>query len=447
MRSSARLSEGTITSWNDGAARIFGYRAEEMMGTSIMRLIPPDLHSEEEQILARLRRGERIEHFETVRVTKDGRTIDISLTVSPLRDGSGRVVGASKVARDITERKRGEEIQRLLFDELNHRVKNTLATIQAIAAQSLRRAADPASFVAGFSGRVQALARAHDLLVEGELRGAAVAGLVREQVLLGAADARVQAAGPEVTLDARSTVQLALVLHELATNARKHGALSIAGGRLVIEWTLAVDRAPRLALTWTESGLRDVRAPNGQGFGTVLIQRSLEAAGGSARVVYGPTGLVCHLELPLPVDPVSIPHAPVEQAQQAARAAEYPSGPIEGLRILIVEDEPLVAMDLEAILAAEDCAVLGPAPSVARALALLEADPPDAAVLDANLSGDSVEAVADALVARGIPFAFATGYGREALPARHRAAPVLAKPFAPAALIAVVAALVAPKEA
>ena len=182
--------DGIVTSWNAGATRMFGYRAEEMLGKSVTLLMPEELRGEEEEILASLRRGERIEHFDTVRVTKDGRRIDVSLAVSPVRDGSGRIVGASKVARDITERKRAEELQRLLFDELNHRVKNTLATIQAIASQSLRRSPDPASFVASFNGRVQALARAHDLLVAGELRGTGVADLVREQVLLGAGEIR-----------------------------------------------------------------------------------------------------------------------------------------------------------------------------------------------------------------------------------------------------------------
>ena len=118
-----------------------------MIGQSIMRIIPPELRAEEDEILAKLRRGERIDHFETVRVGKDGRRLDISVTVSPLRNKAGKVVGASKVARDITERKQAAALQRLLFEELNHRVKNTLATIQAIANQSLRRAASPADFV------------------------------------------------------------------------------------------------------------------------------------------------------------------------------------------------------------------------------------------------------------------------------------------------------------
>src|SRR5262249_38834020 len=129
--------DGTITSWNAGATRIFGYEAEEIIGRPITTIIPPELLSEEKEIIARLRRGERIGHYETVRVAKDGHRIDISLTVSPLRDRLGNVIGASKVARDISERKQAEKLQRLLVDELNHRVKNTLATIQAIASQSL----------------------------------------------------------------------------------------------------------------------------------------------------------------------------------------------------------------------------------------------------------------------------------------------------------------------
>src|SRR5690606_1667187 len=139
------------TSWNASATRLFGWAPEEAIGRSITLIVPRELHDEERDILSRLQRGERIDHVDTVRVAKDGRRIDVSLTVSPLRDRTGTVVGASKTARDISERKQSEELQRLLFDELNHRVKNTLATIQAIAGQSLRSAASPRDFVAAFS--------------------------------------------------------------------------------------------------------------------------------------------------------------------------------------------------------------------------------------------------------------------------------------------------------
>jgi hypothetical protein len=160
------------------------HKAEEMIGQPITRIIPLALHENEKEILARIKRGEHVDHYETVRVAKDGRTIDISLTVSPLRDKSGTVIGASKVGRDITERKQTEQLQRLLMNELSHRVKNTLATMQAIVSQSLRRAKNLTDFGSSLSGRVQALARAHDLLTQTKLQGADVLDLVRQQVLL-----------------------------------------------------------------------------------------------------------------------------------------------------------------------------------------------------------------------------------------------------------------------
>ena len=132
--------DGIITSWNSGAERLFGYTAEEAIGKPMTILIPPDRINEEPGIIARIRRGERIEHYETVRRRKDGSPIDISLTVSPIKDSDGTIIGASKIARDITERKRAEKQQQLLVGEIKHRIKNLLATVQAIARQTLQNA-------------------------------------------------------------------------------------------------------------------------------------------------------------------------------------------------------------------------------------------------------------------------------------------------------------------
>ena len=152
-----------------------------MIGQPILRIIPPEL-AREEEILARLRRGERIAHFDTERVARDGRRLAVSLTVSPIRDATGRVVGASKIARDVTARKQPGTTQRQLLEELNHRVRNTLATIQAIAGQSLRRSPSPEAFVRSFGGRVQALARVHDLLVAGEMAGVELAAILEVEL-------------------------------------------------------------------------------------------------------------------------------------------------------------------------------------------------------------------------------------------------------------------------
>ena len=250
----SKTLEGVITSWNAGAARIFGYEPDEIVGRHITTLIPPELHSEEDRILAQLRRGERVDHFETVRVAKDGTRLNVSISVSPLRDKSGRVIGAAKVARDITERKRAEKLQQLLVQELNHRVKNTLATVQAIANQSAARAKDPQDFVAGFSGRLQALAHAHTLLSRNNFEQAEILDIVREQVLLGVETSRIACSGPRLLLDPQSAVHLTLVLHELATNARKYGALSTGEGKLSLHWELQTHHGNRLVLTWREGG-------------------------------------------------------------------------------------------------------------------------------------------------------------------------------------------------
>ncbi len=428
---------GKVTSWNAGATRIFGYEADEMINHSITRIIPPELHGEEKDILARLRRGEHIRHYETVRVAKDGRRINISVTVSPLRDKSGRVIGASKVARDITERKQAEQLQRLLTEELNHRVKNTLATVQAIANQSLRRSRGTGEFVESFSGRVQALARAHDLFTQTKMRGAQVTELVREQVLLGGVDdRRIASSGPGITLDAESTLHLALVLHELATNARKHGALSVPEGRLSVSWQVCANGGRNLLLEWRESGGPPVKAPKQCGFGTTLIARTLEVHGGEASMLYASDGITSRIRLPLPeqCNPGVGTFPPMSEntfksGSKAFAFEQMKQAGLHGKRVIIIEDEPLVSMDLELSLTDMGCEVPGHAGTLEEARSLIAETSCDAALLDANLAGEPVDELAAALTQKDIPFAFVTGYGRGALPAAFRDAVVLGKPF------------------
>jgi PAS domain S-box-containing protein len=429
----SKTLDGIIRSWNAGATRIFGYDPQEMIGTPILRIIPPELHTEEAQIVARLRRGERIDHFETVRVTKDGRRLDISLTVSPVRDAYGTVIGASKVARDITERKRAEELQRLLLGELNHRVKNTLATVQSIANQTVRRVNNPADFLSSFSGRIQALAWAHDLLTQNSWRGADIVPLVRDQLLFGSTgDERISYSGPSVMLDPQSAVHLAMILHELGTNARKYGSLSVPGGRLSVTWRVQTNGRRDLLLRWQETKGPAVTAPATRGFGTTLIERSLAAHDGDARIDYRADGVTCDIRLPVPEGLLSV--AALMSQQQIKPAPIMPAPPdalrgIRGRRILVVEDEPLIAMDIAATLADAGCDVVGPASSVEEAKGLIAAAGFDAALLDANLGGRMVDDLAAALTRLRVPFAFLTGYGREALPAAFRHAPIISKPF------------------
>jgi PAS domain S-box-containing protein len=442
----SKTIEGRITSWNAGAARIFGYDASEMIGQPILKIIPPELHGEEKEILARLQRGERIEHYETVRVAKDGRRVDVSLTVSPLRDRSGKVVGASKVGRDVTDRKRAEKLQRVLTDELAHRVKNTLATVQAMANQSLVRAKSPPDFVSSFTGRIQALAKAHTLLTKTRMQSADVMELVSEQVLIGAPnDDRISCSGPLLMLDAQAAVHLALVLHELATNARKHGALSVPTGRLSVTWQMRTNGGCSLLLLWKESNGPKVSAPSTHGFGRTLIEQTVRAHSGEASVDYRTDGLTCEIKLPLPETArpgIGIDAAPLKTSGGTSLlAAPDDRRTLQGKRILVIEDEPLVAMDMESTLTAAGCKVVGSAATLERAKLLIEESNCDAALLDVNLAGQPVDQLATLLTRNNLPFAFVTGYGREALPSGFRGAVVLGKPFGADQLLATVEVL------
>jgi PAS domain S-box-containing protein len=439
--------DGCVTSWNAGATRIFGYEPKEMIGQSIIKIIPPELRQEEDEILAKLKRGEHIAHYETVRLAKDGRRLNISLSVSPVLDKTGRIIGASKIARDVTEKKRVEAIQRVLIEELNHRVKNTLAMTQAIASQSLRHARSASDFVESFTGRVQALAKAHSLLTDRKLEGAELTELVREQVTLGVADERVICSGPMVILGAQPAIHLALVLHELATNARKYGGLSVPQGRLSVKWEVHSSGSRTLLLDWTESGGPQVSAPLTAGFGTTLIERTLQTHGGEATVRYGVTGVTCKLRLPL--GETARPEVEAALAALSISAHAQVRGQtdgriFEGRRILIVEDEPLLAMELETNLNALGCKTLRSAATLNAAKAAIGDSGCDAALVDVNLGGRQADELAVALTRKNIPFAFVTGYGREGLPAGFKEVAILSKPFAKEELLVVLAQLLQP---
>ena len=436
--------DGCVTSWNAGATRIFGYEPKEMIGQSIIKIIPPELRQEEDEILAKLKRGEHIAHYETVRLAKDGRRLNISLSVSPVLDKTGRIIGASKIARDVTEKKRVEAIQRVLIEELNHRVKNTLAMTQAIASQSLRHARSASDFVESFTGRVQALAKAHSLLTDRKLEGAELTELVREQVTLGVADQRVICSGPMVILGAQPAIHLALVLHELATNARKYGGLSVPQGRLSVKWEVHSSGSRTLLLDWTESGGPQVSAPLTAGFGTTLIERTLQTHSGEATVRYGVTGVTCKLRLPL--GETARPEVEAALAALSISAHAQVRGQtdgriFEGRRILIVEDEPLLAMELETNLNALGCKTLRSAATLNAAKAAIGDSGCDAALVDVNLGGRQADELAVALTRKNIPFAFVTGYGREGLPAGFKEVAILSKPFAKEELLVVLAQL------
>lgn len=293
--------ERRVTSWNPGAERLFGYTSAEMLGQNVSHLLTPeDLQAGVlEREISRVLGGERQQDTRWM-VRKDGTRFWAQWVTEPVRDGAGQIRGVAKVLRDETERKQAEERQSLLIGELNHRVKNTLATVQAIANQTLRGAADPEEFATRFQDRLQALSSAHNLLTRTTWEGADVGDIVRAQLTLDEAGDQISATGPPAFLDAPSSLALALVLHELGTNARKYGALSVAEGRLVIQWNIVhITGNARLQLEWTEQGGPPVRALERKGFGTTLVMRSLRSVGGQTELGFAPEGVQCRIELPL----------------------------------------------------------------------------------------------------------------------------------------------------
>ncbi len=419
---------GIIQTWNGGAERLFGYSAEEMVGSPVTRLIPDDRMNEEPRILQRISNGERVEHFDTVRRRKDGSLVDVSLSISPVRDGSGAIIGASKIARnisgrkrmeerlrrseeefrsmaenisqlawmtdregwiywynkrwfdytgttleemqgwgwqkihhpdhvdrvtdlfkrhiesgepwedtfplrgadgeygwflsraqpirdedgkiirwfgtntDITEQKRAEEQRILLINELNHRVKNTLATVQSLASQSFRKAEDPAQARQAFEARLHALARAHDILTAQSWEGATLSNTVERAMEPFSEHDRLNWEGPHVWLSPKQTLAFSLGLHELATNASKYGALSGDAGQVSISWAMhnGLEGRRMVELVWAESGGPVVERPAETGFGMRLIERSLSRdLGGDVDLEFNAEGVRAVLRSPV----------------------------------------------------------------------------------------------------------------------------------------------------
>jgi len=296
--------DGLITSWNAGAERIFGFTADEAIGKPLAILMPQDQADDMPQVLERLKRGERVEHFEINRVRKDGKLIDVSLTISPINAGSGRMTGASTIAREFTERKLAEDHKSLLIAELNHRVKNTLMIVMSLISQTVKATQSPQAFAEVIEGRIQALSRVHQLLTQNnwdraELRDVVMGELAPYRT---ESEKNITVGGKEdVVLTQKATLTLAMALHELATNAAKYGALSTPMGRLDVNWAVTnTGEEPRLSIEWIETGGPRVKPPARRGFGSQLIERTVAYdLHASVTRDFLEEGVRCRIEFPL----------------------------------------------------------------------------------------------------------------------------------------------------
>jgi two-component sensor histidine kinase len=281
-----------------------------VIGKSVTILIPEDRYDEEPVILERIRSGERVEPYDTVRRRKDGSLVDISLTVSPIMNAAGRVIGASKIARDVSERKRAQERQVLLLQEMSHRIKNLFALAGSVVALSARAAHDVKSLVKAVQERLGALARAHELtlpnlqLAEGRVETATTLGALLQAILAPfdsgkrQAGVEVRITGPDIPIGGHAATSFALLLHEFASNAAKYGAVSSAGGCIEVSW-FAEEGA--LRLTWSESGRGHLEGPpQTEGFGSFLTRAIVSGQlKGQISQDWKPGGLTIHMSVPL----------------------------------------------------------------------------------------------------------------------------------------------------
>ena len=295
---------GIIQSWNPGAERLFGYGGDEVIGQPVTLLIPADRLDEETHILAEIHRGRRVDTFETQRVRKDGTIVDISLTVSPIHNADGLIIGASKIARNISERRAAEEQQQLLLGEMRHRVKNLFALASAIVSLSAKSRESQEDIVSVIQQRLDALARAHELTMANanDTIGAPPrAGLLAllEAILAPYADIdRITVEGEEFEIEGQAVTHIALLLHELATNAAKYGCLSPSGGRLGVRIDLDADYA---RITWDEvcAGPPAATAPKREeGFGTRLERGVANTLRAKIERDWRPTGLCVRITIP-----------------------------------------------------------------------------------------------------------------------------------------------------
>ena len=280
-------AQGIIEGVNPEAERLFGYRPDEMIGQRFDTLMPQPLSQATVVGIGREVTGRR----------KDGTVFPVSLSTGEFDlDGERFFTG---IVHDVTERKRADERQRLLTAEVDHRAKNLLASVQAMVLLTKRDAGSVDDFVATLIGRLQALARAHDLLARDKWTGARLHAVIGSelQAYSGADDGRLTVTGDDVRLGPRVAQTLSLALHELATNAAKYGALSVPAGRVTV--ATAVE-GQELVLSWVESGGPEVTPPKQRGFGSIVIERSIaHELGGSAKLDFERGGLRCHMRVPL----------------------------------------------------------------------------------------------------------------------------------------------------
>jgi PAS domain S-box-containing protein len=426
------------TVWDQGLYDIFGVDPSTFVPT--MESVRPLINPEDLELLVRAFR----------KVTKDANTFQTEFrvlrpngdvrwctgTAAASFDDSGRLIWISGVIADITERKQAEERQILLAEEVDHRARNVVAVVQSI--MRLTRAETIEDYIGALDGRIGALSNAHRLLAGSRWEGADLTRLVEEEFApyRAAGNERVSTRGPVVLLPSATAQTIALVVHELATNAAKYGALSTDNGRVDLTWQT---KSGKLELVWAESGGPEITPPDRRGYGSRAIIAGIERQlGGLVNFDWQASGLRCTL---------CVPHQGKMELSTGFKTQQFdgvaaPAVAPDDKRILLVEDEPLVSMMLADMLSAFGYRVDGPYNRCSDAILAAKSTNLQAGILDVNLGGEKTYAVADILTDRKIPFAFVTGYGPDSIVPAFAHAPVLQKPIEAAKLHALLQQIV-----
>jgi PAS domain S-box-containing protein len=415
--------------WDEGQCRIFGVDPTAFVPTleSVRAMIHPDDWEKLRHAYENAANSDGHFNAEIRGILPDGRIQWCDVTATGIFSTDGKLIHLSGVVVNITDRKEAEERQALLAREVDHRAKNTLAVVQAIV--RLTRSGSIVHYIRSVEGRIRALAHTHNLLSESRWAGADLHKLVAEEMApyrTGSA-AKVVDKGQPVTLPPATAQAVAMVLHELGTNAAKYGALSSPQGSVDLGWEL---RENYLVLRWSEANGPKVVCPKTFGFGTKIINSTVGSqAGGKVELDWRESGLHCTIMVPFRRD------ANVGALQ--ANGTYMPpmeTSPGPGKRVLLVEDEMLVGMMMRDLLVSAGLDVIGPISSVSEAMTAAANVAVDAGVLDVNMGTEFIYPLADALQKKGIPFVFVTGYPAESIDSRFRGCSVLQKPIDVASL-------------
>jgi PAS domain S-box-containing protein len=419
--------------WDEGQYRIFGIdpKSFELNFSNIQSFIHPE---DLARILALVREGPDLQPtFQTeVRIVRPTGQVRWCICAAAMTcDAKSRVKRVTGVTIDITDLKEAEARRTLLIREVDHRARNALALVQSII--RLTKATSIDSYVGMIEGRIRALSTAHALLSESRWEGADLGRLVDEELApyrQGEFE-KIASTGPAVFLQPTVAQIIALVLHELVTNAAKYGALSHPSGRIAVSWQYRQDE---LTLEWEESGGPAVQPPTTKGYGTKVINASvIQQLGGNVDFNWRPHGLRYIMGAPIGAIQTSKDARTKRPAATNGHVEPNPNG-LPGQRLLLVEDEALVGMMMKDTLTELGFSVLGPFGHIMDAMHAARQEKFDGAVLDINVKGEMIYDLADAIAAREIPLIFVTGYGSEAIEERFRQVPVLQKPVDKAAL-------------